>query len=85
MAIANQLLRHYDELDQDLRLVFFRYIGEVLKPDAEAVKAAMAPKHPIGRIGMPEDIAGAAVFLASDEAGFMTGADLVVDGGYTAQ
>ncbi|MGI9475475.1 MAG: malonyl-CoA decarboxylase [Hyphomicrobiaceae bacterium] len=42
MAIANQLLRHYDELDQELRLVFFRYIGEVLKPDAEAVKSAAA-------------------------------------------
>lgn len=42
MAIANQLLRHYDELDQELRLVFFRYIAEVLKPDAEAVKAAAA-------------------------------------------
>jgi NAD(P)-dependent dehydrogenase (short-subunit alcohol dehydrogenase family) len=51
----------------------------------EAVNAALAPKHPIGRIGLPRDIAGAAVFLASDDAGFMTGADLIVDGGYTAQ
>ncbi len=42
MAIANQLLRHYDEMDQELRLVFFRYIAEMLKPDAEFVKAAAA-------------------------------------------
>jgi len=51
----------------------------------EAVNAALAPKHPIGRIGLPRDVAGAAVFLASDDAVFMTGADLVVDGGYLAQ
>ncbi len=51
----------------------------------DAVNAALVPKHPIGRIGVPGDAAGAAVFLASDEAAFMTGADLVVDGGYLAQ
>lgn len=51
----------------------------------EAVRAALTPKYPVGRIGMPEDLAGAAVFLASNESRFMTGADLVVDGGYSAQ
>lgn len=50
-----------------------------------AVRDALTPKYPLGRIGMPEDLTGAAVFLASDEARFMTGADLVVDGGYSAQ
>ena len=40
---------------------------------------------PIGRIGKPEDIAAAAVFLASDEAGYVTGAILVSDGGSTVQ
>jgi NAD(P)-dependent dehydrogenase (short-subunit alcohol dehydrogenase family) len=47
-------------------------------------RAALVPKHPMGRLGQPADIADAALFLASDESLFMTGADLVVDGGYTA-
>lgn len=41
--------------------------------------------HPIGRFGQPEDIAHAAVFLASDESGWITGAAFPIDGGYTAQ
>ena len=49
----------------------------------EAVRAALAHLHPIGRLGRPEEIANGALFLASDEASFMTGADLVIDGGYT--
>ena len=44
----------------------------------------LAPKHPIGRIGRPEDVAAAAAYLASDDAAFVTGSDLLVDGGYTA-
>ena len=42
-------------------------------------------KTPIGRMGQPEDIAAGILFLASDESSFMTGAELVIDGGMTAQ
>ncbi len=53
--------------------------------DTEATRKVSTSMHPIGRLGVAEDIAKGIVFLASDDAGFMTGAGLVVDGGYTAQ
>lgn len=49
------------------------------------IKAAMAGMHPLGRLGRPEDIAFGVVYLASDEASFVTGSELVIDGGWTAQ
>ncbi len=49
----------------------------------EAARTALVPLHPIGRLGQPDEIANGALFLASDESSFMTGADLVMDGGYT--
>ena len=42
-------------------------------------------QHPVGRVGKPEDIAVACRFLASDEAGFITGSNLVIDGGMTVK
>lgn len=56
--------------------------------DPEAMKPILdwlLDKHPIGRFGQPEEVANAILFLASDEASFITGANLPVDGGYTAQ
>jgi NAD(P)-dependent dehydrogenase (short-subunit alcohol dehydrogenase family) len=50
----------------------------------EDARAVMAPKHLLGRLGQPEEIARAAVYLASDASAFMTGSDLLIDGGYTA-
>ena len=44
-----------------------------------------AARHPLGRVGQPEDVAYGVLFLASDESSFMTGSELVIDGGLTAQ
>jgi NAD(P)-dependent dehydrogenase (short-subunit alcohol dehydrogenase family) len=53
--------------------------------DLEAAKAAAGSVHPVGHMGEPDDIAWAVVWLASDESKFVTGAEIVIDGGYTAR
>jgi NAD(P)-dependent dehydrogenase (short-subunit alcohol dehydrogenase family) len=59
-------------------------LAHVAGDDPEAV-TQMAAGHPIGRIGRPEEVADAVIWLCSDKASFVTGHSLLVDGGYTAQ
>lgn len=54
------------------------------KENAEKAKAYFASMIPLGRIGQPDEIAAAALFLASDESSFVAGIDLLVDGGFTS-
>jgi len=56
-----------------------------MQPDPEAAEASVLAVHPLGRIGDPAEIANFVAWLASDEASFMTGADLLIDGGLSAR
>ena len=58
--------------------------GEAGGATREQVIAGFANVHPLKRLGRPEEVAAAIVFLSLDEAGYITGADLPVDGGYLA-
>ncbi len=53
--------------------------------DVNAAREEVGRLHPLGHMGEPDDIAWGVVYLASDEAKFVTGTELVIDGGYTAR
>lgn len=77
---------HPGVIDTDMGQQTFTMRARALgSNDTEATRKTSLSMHPIGRLGVAEDIAKGIVFLASDDAGFMTGSGLVVDGGYTAQ
>lgn len=63
------------------------WIGKIVaqQPDPAAQRAIMAARQPIGRMGRPEEIAHAALYLCSDESRYVTGIGLVIDGGLTAR
>ncbi len=63
-------------------------VEELAKESPEGVDAfrkQLDSRHPIGHIGEPDDVAYGILYLASDESKFVTGSELVIDGGYTAQ
>jgi len=59
-------------------------VERTMRDTSEERRRELAGIHPVGRIGDPEDVAAPVAFLASDEAGYVTGASLLVDGGRTA-
>ncbi len=59
-------------------------IRELARPELQHVREQMRSWHAMERLGKPEEVANCALFLASDEASFVTGSSLVVDGGWTA-
>jgi NAD(P)-dependent dehydrogenase (short-subunit alcohol dehydrogenase family) len=62
-----------------------RMLGVESSDDPAATEREMAAIHPLGRIGEPSEIANVVAFLASDEASFVTGASILVDGGLSAR
>jgi NAD(P)-dependent dehydrogenase (short-subunit alcohol dehydrogenase family) len=61
------------------------YLARNFAGREDEVRQQLHARQPIGRMGRPEEIASAALYLASDEAAFVTGATLVIDGGWTAK
>ena len=60
-------------------------LAEESEQGKEAFRRELDALHPIGHVGEPEDIAAGIAYLASDDAKFLTGSELVIDGGYTAR
>lgn len=60
-------------------------LGKEFPGGAQALKDHLGKLHPLGRLGDPKDIAYGILYLASDESNFVTGSELVIDGGYTAR
>ena len=60
-------------------------MGEESEGGVEQFRKELDALHPVGHVGEPDDIAWGIVFLASDESKFMTGSELVIDGGYTCK
>jgi NAD(P)-dependent dehydrogenase (short-subunit alcohol dehydrogenase family) len=63
------------------------WVGRLLDQadDPAAARQALVARQPMGRLGTPEEVAAAALYLASDDAAFITGTGLVIDGGLTAR
>ncbi|MBB3981034.1 NAD(P)-dependent dehydrogenase (short-subunit alcohol dehydrogenase family) [Sphingobium fontiphilum] len=64
--------------------IFARYVDEGVFPDLETARGAVSAGHAMSRMGQPDEIAQGIAYLASPAASFMTGSELVIDGGMTA-
>lgn len=92
IALTRQVAIEY--VEQNIRVncicpgtVDSPWVGRLLdqSDDPQAARAALVARQPMGRLGTPEEIAAAALYLASDDAAFITGTGLVIDGGLTAR
>ena len=68
------------DVGTEMNKQFFAY-----HPDPEAARQRITERYPLRRFATPADVANVAVFLASDEASYLTGIDIIVDGGLLAR
>ncbi|MFO7966887.1 MAG: glucose 1-dehydrogenase [Archaeoglobaceae archaeon] len=64
---------------------FLEQLSENTGQSAEDLRSELDSRHPIGHVGEPDDVAYGVLYLVSDEAKFVTGSELVIDGGYTSR
>lgn len=77
---------HPGGIDTDMMdTIYARYVDGGLFPDIETARAVVSSAHAMQRMGQPEEIAGGIVYLCTPAASFMTGSELVIDGGMTAK
>ena len=67
-----------------LKSIIDTYIDKGVVPSHQIAEAGIIADHPIGRLGLPEDLGGGVVYLCSDTAAFVTGTELNIDGGFTS-
>jgi len=79
---VNSIHPGYVETDMGRNLIS-EFVGFGMLPNQATAREDMAKTYPLGRTGVPADIARAALFLVSNLSGWMTGAEIVVDGGMT--
>jgi len=85
LALTRSLAVHYASGGIRANAILPGRVDTPLVADDDATpedRAAFTRAHPLGRLGTPEDIAGLALYLASDEAAWVTGASYIIDGGY---
>lgn len=78
---------HPGFIDTKMVSGFLQHIARDINKDGDVERARreLVARHPLGHLGEPDDVAYAVLYLASDEAKFATGSQLVIDGGYTAR
>src|SRR6266511_4076555 len=84
-AVFAVLAQRFSRLDILVNNAGISHVGNILETSSDEVRQQLHARQPIGRMGRPDEIAAAALYLASDEAAFVTGSCLVIDGGWTAK
>jgi NAD(P)-dependent dehydrogenase (short-subunit alcohol dehydrogenase family) len=75
---------HPGGIDTDmLRGIMESYVKLGAVPNCETAEAAIKARHPIGRLGRPDELGGGIVYLLSEEASFVTCSEFLIDGGFT--